>query len=100
MGRRNRLDIVFDILKLCEEGALKTQIMYQANLSYAQLQKYLEVLQRIEFITKKKIKKKRLYFATSYGSNYLQKYPEIQVLSNKIAEMFEETDSEKGIEND
>jgi predicted transcriptional regulator len=38
---RSRLDIIADILQVVSGDARKTQIMYQANLSYKVLQKYL-----------------------------------------------------------
>ena len=40
-SNRNSLDIVRDILSAALVKARKTRIMYQANLSYAQVQKYL-----------------------------------------------------------
>ncbi len=43
MGRyRDRLQIVADILAITSRGAKKTRIMYQANLSYKLLCKYLD----------------------------------------------------------
>jgi predicted transcriptional regulator len=43
MGRyRNRLQIIADILAITSRGAKKTRIMYQANLSYKLLCKYLD----------------------------------------------------------
>jgi len=38
---RGRLDIIADILNVVKGKAKKTQIMYQANLSYKVLQRYL-----------------------------------------------------------
>jgi len=40
--RRNSLEIMADMLRLGEAG--KTEIMYSANMSYFQLQKYLNFL--------------------------------------------------------
>lgn len=42
--RRDRHDIIVDILKIAREGKRKTQIMYKAKLSHAQLKLYLELL--------------------------------------------------------
>ena len=43
MGRRrSAVEIVHDILSLCNNGGLnKTAIMYRSNLSYDQLRRYL-----------------------------------------------------------
>jgi predicted transcriptional regulator len=38
---RRKLDIIADILQVAKEDAKKTQIMYQANLSYTVLERYL-----------------------------------------------------------
>jgi predicted transcriptional regulator len=44
-SRRSNLEIVYDILALCDNGGVgKTAIMYGANLSYTMLRKYLSSL--------------------------------------------------------
>ncbi len=46
IGKRSRMEIVADILTSCAEGGTnKTSIMYGNNLSYAQLQRYLNGLE-------------------------------------------------------
>jgi len=42
--RRSNIEIIADMLKVGENGAGKTEIMYSANMSYAQIQKYLSFL--------------------------------------------------------
>ena len=46
MGRRrSAVEIVHEILSLCDDGGLnKTAIMYRSNLSYDQLRRYLGAL--------------------------------------------------------
>ena len=39
--RRSNIEIIAEMLKVGENGAGKTRIMYNANLSYKQIQKYL-----------------------------------------------------------
>lgn len=39
--QRNQYDIAAEIIQVAEEGINKTKIMYAANLSYEQLQVYL-----------------------------------------------------------
>ncbi|WP_226986966.1 winged helix-turn-helix domain-containing protein [Candidatus Nitrososphaera evergladensis] len=46
-ANRSRVEIAYDILKLCLTPQKKTQIMYRANLSYEQANYYLAV-----FVTK------------------------------------------------
>ncbi|MGB8707588.1 MAG: winged helix-turn-helix domain-containing protein [Dehalococcoidia bacterium] len=42
--RRSNIEIIGDMLKVGENGAGKTEIMYSANMSYSQIQKYLGFL--------------------------------------------------------
>ncbi len=53
--RRSNIQIIRDMLKVGENGAGKTEIMYSANMSYSQIQKYLAFLIRHGFITKLKV---------------------------------------------
>ena len=41
-NRRSNIEVIADMLRLGEAG--KTEIMYSANMSYSQLQKYLKFL--------------------------------------------------------
>jgi predicted transcriptional regulator len=71
---RDRLDIIADILNVASRDAKKTQIMYQANLSYKVLQRYLSEtigasLLRFE-------KNKQCYQLTCKGEEYLVAYKE------------------------
>ncbi|MBM3118085.1 MAG: hypothetical protein FJ006_00780 [Chloroflexi bacterium] len=48
--RRCNIEIIGDMLRIGENGAGKTKIMYSANMSYSQLQKYLSFLISHDFI--------------------------------------------------
>jgi len=50
--RRSNIEIIADMLRVGENGAGKTEIMYSANMSYAQIQKYLGFLVSHGFINK------------------------------------------------
>jgi predicted transcriptional regulator len=51
MNYRSRTDIISSILETANGGnAKKIKMMYQANLSYAQLKKYLMVLTEIDLL--------------------------------------------------
>jgi len=41
---RNKVEIAAQVLKVAADGAKKTHIMYGANLSFDQLEKYLKLL--------------------------------------------------------
>jgi predicted transcriptional regulator len=57
--RRDRHDIIIEILKTAVDGRIKTHIMYKAKLSYAQLNEYLPSLVRNGFLENTTIKNKR-----------------------------------------
>ena len=48
--RRSSIEVIADMLRLGEAG--KTEIMYSANMSYFQLQKYLYFLLQLKLIDK------------------------------------------------
>ena len=48
--RRSDIEIIADMLEVGENGAGKTKIMYGANMSYSQIQKYLAFLVSQGFI--------------------------------------------------
>jgi predicted transcriptional regulator len=48
--RRSSIQVMADMLRLGEAG--KTEIMYSANMSYHQLQKYLTFMLQLGLITK------------------------------------------------
>ena len=50
--RRSDIKIIADMLRVGEKGAGKTEIMYTANMSYSQIQKYLEYLVNQGFVNK------------------------------------------------
>jgi predicted transcriptional regulator len=50
--RRSNIEIIADMLRVGENGAGKTEIMYTANMSYHQIQKYLNYLVNQGFIYK------------------------------------------------
>ena len=71
---RNKLDIIAAILRVASQNAKKTQIMYQANLSYKLLTKYLS--ETIEASLLRFERKTRCYAVTTKGRMFLQKYKE------------------------
>ena len=53
--RRSDIEIMADMLQVGENGAGKTEIMYSANMSYSQIQKYLGFLVSQGFIDKMEV---------------------------------------------
>lgn len=83
--RRNRLYIIADILKVAKVGVPKTQIMYRASLSFAQLSLYLSLLVKLKLLEAVKRDEKMIYKTTSKGVKYLESYHEIRRLLRKTS---------------
>ena len=71
--RRSDVEIIAEMLKVGENGAGKTKIMYNANLSYTQIQKYLGFLMGHGFIDKMEMGNPSVtYRVTESGLNLLK----------------------------
>jgi len=81
--RRDRLYIIAEILSIAREGSLKTQIMYSANLSFAQLNEYLSFLLEMKLLEIVIGNQRTLYKTTAKGVKFLQSYEEISSLLKK-----------------
>ena len=75
--RRDKLCIIAEILEIAKEGTLKTQIMYKANLSFAQLNEYLKFMLKIKLIEKVANAGKDVYVSTEKGLDFLQRQCEL-----------------------
>lgn len=81
--RRDRMHIMAEVLAVAKDGALKTQIMYKANLSFAQLNEYLSLLLELGLLKTSKSGEKSIYKITRKGIKYLKSYEEIKALLGK-----------------
>ena len=79
---RDRLDIIADILNVASRDAKKTQIMYQANLSYKILQRYLSETVAAALI--KYENEAQIYRLTLKGHEYLDAYKEYSRCSKSM----------------
>ena len=71
--RRSDIEIIADMLEIGENGAGKTQIMYSANMSYHQIQKYLGYLVTNGYVDKMKMGNPSVtYQVTDSGIKLLQ----------------------------
>ncbi len=82
--RRDRHDIVVEILRTAIDGKIKTHIMYKAKLSYAQLNEYLPLLVEKGFLENTSIRQKkvlkRVYRTTVKGLRFLENFDSVQKL--------------------
>jgi len=82
--RRDRHDIIVEILKTALNGKVKTHIMYKARLSYAQLNEYLPRLVENGFLENQTIKRRKnyrkIFKTTSKGMKLLENFETIRNL--------------------
>ncbi len=79
--KRNKLEVIYDILKVIREksGKIKpTHILYKSNLSYLMMKDYLNELIEKGLIKEQKFNDKRSYIITQKGRDYLEKFNLIQ----------------------
>ena len=81
------MEIIQNILELSIDGARKTKILYQGNLSYFQLSKYLTMLIEKEILEEKIVKDNgcsfNCYKITSKGNELLQAIKNVTTIYNK-----------------
>lgn len=95
---RDRLDIIADILNVASREAKKTQIMYQANLSYKVLQRYLN--ETIEASLVSFQNQNQSYKLTFKGQEYLDAYKEYARCSKNMEKhIYDFTLKKKALEN-
>ncbi len=80
---RHRLEIVRDMLSIASVKTRKTRIMYQANLSYRIMEKYLNSLLENGLI---ECDEEAYYSITSRGKQFLQMYADYLERNRKTVE--------------
>ena len=75
--RRSEIEIMGDILHLSQSGARKTQILYQSNMSFSQLQNYLSFLIENDLLKEDKPMEStknsnKVYITTRKGKDFLK----------------------------
>ena len=77
VANRTRVEILANILKVAGDHTLKTHIMYKANLSYRQLEKYLNFLETNGLLARTFEDNVMLFHVTEKGLEFLKDYARI-----------------------
>lgn len=72
---RGKFEIIAKMLEVAMRGALKTRIMYRANLSHRQLQKYLDIT--IESGLLSRHNSPEVYFTTEKGIDFIRDWAKV-----------------------
>ncbi|MBN1324594.1 MAG: winged helix-turn-helix domain-containing protein [Methanotrichaceae archaeon] len=70
--RRDRMEIASDILDICQGGANKTRIVYQANLNFKTVNAYIDLLTAKGLLVVDLSAPSKLYRTTEKGSSLLE----------------------------
>jgi len=90
---RSRLDIIADMLQVASQNAKKTQIMYQANLSYKVLQRYLKDITAASLISFETAE--QCYVLTQKGQEFLDAYKDYAKTNKSIEKRLNDVDNKK-----
>ncbi len=82
---RSRMDIMENILSVAMKGARKTHIMYRCNLSFEQLNVYLDFLLSLGLLNSVSIKiedksRSEIYETSNKGQAFIQAYRNLTAL--------------------
>ena len=94
---RDKFDIIADILQITKKNPKKTQIMYQANLSYKVLQKYLSNIIKFAMIHFQETK--HCYTLTSKGQTFLDTYHDYTQSNKAVKEQLNDLLIRKNVLN-
>jgi predicted transcriptional regulator len=86
--RRSEVEILCDILKTCLGGAAKTRVVYRANLNFTRLNKYVNLLLGMRYLSLSVVcagvnakEMKMVYSTTDQGKSFLANFVKMQKLS-------------------
>ena len=82
--RRTPYHILYDILNLCMNPVLKTRIVYQCNLNFKIIQKYLSLLIEKEYLNVIEQRTRNQYVTTQKGLDFMTMLNPIFTVSNII----------------
>ncbi len=91
---RDKLQIIANILNIASRRAKKTQIMYQANLSYKLLCRYLSEVQNAGLVA---YENEECYVLTAKGKEFLSRHGEYSKRCKSLEDHLNDVNSEKSI---
>lgn len=79
-GRRSSLDVIADILDVARRGVKKTHLMYNCSMSFAQLEKYLDLILDTRLLFVEDNGPHPLFRISSKGRRFLDSYNSLKAL--------------------
>jgi predicted transcriptional regulator len=82
--RRDRFDIIKDVLELClDRPLMKTAIMYKAKLSYAQIEEFLSFCVTVGLLKNQIVGSRVVYITTQKGMKLIDMLNQVKTLLKK-----------------
>ena len=95
MGKyRDRLQIIADILSVVRDGAKKTHVMYQANLSFTLLKRYLAEVLEAGLV---RCDDEDGYRLTGRGRSFLDRFDEYSRRCERVEQELDHVNDEKTV---
>ena len=76
--RRTRLQVLVEILEVCREKTMKTDIMYKTKTMYRIFNDVLTKAGQYGLVKKNRSRHRHKYSTTLKGQQFLEKYQELQ----------------------
>lgn len=79
--RRNKIDIIYDMLKVTNDRGgkiLPTHLLYKSNLSHQRMKGYLEELKAKKLLQEVQEDTKTFFIITDDGRRFLQQYYQLK----------------------
>jgi len=79
-SRRSSLDVIADILDTSRDGVKKTHLMYHCNMSFTQLERYLNLILKTRLVVIEDDGPKLFFKTSGKGRRFLKSYQSLKVL--------------------
>lgn len=85
LKNRSRVEILYDVVSAAKSPAKKTHLMYRGNLSYVQLEQYLDFILRNGLLEGVASDEGKYYRITVKGVEFLRLFEDMQRMLDKSA---------------
>ena len=87
LRNRSRVEILYDIVSAGKPFSKKTHLMYRANLSYQQLDLYLDFILRNGLMEEKFLDDEgRIYVMTKKGEDFVKLFDDMRILIKPVSQ--------------
>ncbi|MHB8567282.1 MAG: winged helix-turn-helix domain-containing protein [Nitrososphaerales archaeon] len=93
LKNRSRVEILYDIIAAAKPYGKKTHLMYKGNLSYQQLDLYLNFILKNGLLDERIVDEIKLYFITQKGIEFMKLFEAMHKLLVSRKEDLKEGDS-------